>query len=284
MTILGSGEASGAISILHALGTGKGCSIPVNLHVEVIIHDFEMSNPDDKHGILSEVSSIWEEKGYPLPSVMGWEVISEVPIGQGLKSSSALSCAALRALNNASWTGLSDNDIVNLAVDVQRRSGCTISGSMDDTWAAMTPGWKVVDPYRASEDSILFEGHLEPGLSVLLGLRGPRKTAIKRESFSKNSQFFERALSSLIDGSVLDSLSSNGIAVASSTEDFEAMRICNLMISSGALAAGISGSGPAIAVVCYDLDAEEIQIKLSEICNQVILTRFLSTEELVEEA
>ena len=30
MTILASGTANGAVSILHAMGTGKGCSIPVS--------------------------------------------------------------------------------------------------------------------------------------------------------------------------------------------------------------------------------------------------------------
>ena len=58
MTILGTGEAFGAISILHALGTGKGCSIPVELPIRVNIHDFEMRNDNDKHGILSIISSI----------------------------------------------------------------------------------------------------------------------------------------------------------------------------------------------------------------------------------
>ena len=86
MTILGTGEAFGAISILHALGAGKGCSIPVKLPIRVNIYDVEMTNDEDKHGILSIISSIWEEKGYPVPPVIGWEVISEIPIGQGLKS------------------------------------------------------------------------------------------------------------------------------------------------------------------------------------------------------
>ena len=99
MTILGTGEAFGAISILHALGAGKGCSIPVKLPIRVNIHDVEMTNDEDKHGILSIISSIWEEKGYPVPPVIGWEVISEIPIGQGLKSSSALSCAKQSGLS-----------------------------------------------------------------------------------------------------------------------------------------------------------------------------------------
>ena len=284
MTILGSGEAFGAISILHAVGTGKGCSIPIKLPIKVNIHDVEMINHDDKHDILPTISSIWQEKGYPVPAVLGWEVISEIPIGQGLKSSSALSCAAIRALDQASWTGLSDYEIVDLAVEVQRRSGCTISGSMDDTWAALTSGWKAVDSTKPSEDSILFQGDVQPGLSVLLGLRGQRNNQVIAQEFSKNEQIFERALASLINGSILDSLSSNGMAVAASMGDFDALRICNLMIASGALGAGLSGSGPAIAVICYVSDREDIKGRLSGLCDRVISTEFLMSEELVEEA
>jgi shikimate kinase len=60
-----------------------------------------------KHGILDSVMGVWIESGYPRPDDTGWRVSSEVPIGQGLKSSAALACAAAMALDEASWTALS---------------------------------------------------------------------------------------------------------------------------------------------------------------------------------
>jgi len=284
MTILASGTANGAVSILHAMGTGKGCSIPVKLQTLVNIHDEPRIVAGDEHDLLSHVSSIWRKNGFPLPSVFGWEVISDVPIGQGLKSSSALACAALRALDKASWTGLSDFEIVDLAVEAQIKSGCSITGSMDDTWAAISPGWKVVDPSLPSNESILFEGELETGLTVIIGLRGRRKTTPEKEAFSRNSQIFDRAFASLINGSILDAISSNGMAVATSTDDFEGLRISNLMIASGALAAGISGSGPAMAIVCYEQDKEFLESQLKQFCEQVLITEFTTCDELKEEA
>ena len=100
MTILASGTANGAVSILHAMGTGKGCSIPVKLQTLVNIHDEPRAVLGDEHDLLSHVSSIWRKNGFPLPSVFGWEIVSDVPIGQGMKSSSALACAALRAFTS----------------------------------------------------------------------------------------------------------------------------------------------------------------------------------------
>ncbi len=284
MTILASGTANGAVSILHAMGTGKGCSIPVKLQTLVNIHDESRTVVADEHDLLSHVSSIWKKNGFPLPPVFGWEVVSDVPIGQGMKSSSALACAAIRALDKASWTGLSDFEIVNLAVEAQIKSGCSITGSMDDTWAAISPGWKVVDPSVPSSESILFEGELETGLTVMIGLRGRRKTTPEKEAFSRNSQIFDRAFASLINGSILDALSSNGMAVASSTNDFEALRVSNLMIASGALAAGISGSGPAMAIVCFEQDKEFLESQLRQFCEQVLMTEFTTCDELREEA
>ena len=284
MTILASGTANGAVSILHAMGTGKGCSIPVKLQTLVNIHDEQRPVVGDEHDLLSHVSSIWRKNGFPLPPVFGWEVVSNVPIGQGLKSSSALACAAIRALDKASWTGLSDFEIVDLAVEAQIKSGCSITGSMDDTWAAISPGWKVVDPSVPSKDSILFEGELETGLTVMIGLRGRRKTTPEKEAFSRNSQIFDRAFASLINGSILDALSSNGMAVAASNDDFEALRISNMMIASGALAAGISGSGPAMAIVCYKQDKEFLEPQLKQFCEQVLITEFTNCDRLREEA
>ena len=283
MTILASGTANGAVSILHAMGTGKGCSIPVKLQTLVNIHDEPKTVPGDEHDLLSHVSSIWRKNGFPMPSVIGWEIVSDVPIGQGMKSSSALACAAIRALDKASWTGLSDSEIVDLAVEAQTISGCSITGSMDDTWAAMSPGWKVVDPSVPSAESILFEGELETGLTVMIGLRGRRKFIPEKEAFSRNSQIFDRAFASLINGSILDAISSNGMAVAASTDDFEALRISNLMIASGALAAGISGSGPAITIVCYEQDKEFLESQLKQFCEQVLITEFTTCDRLKDE-
>ena len=154
---------------------------------------------------------------------------------------------------------------------------------MDDAWAAMSPGWKVVDPSVPSNESILFEGELETGLTVMIGLRGRREIILEKETFSRNSQIFDRAFASLINGSILDALSSNGMAVATSTGDFEALRISNSMIASGALAAGISGSGPAIAIVCYEQDKEFLESQLRQFCEQVLITEFTTLEGLREE-
>ena len=161
MKTLAVGEANAAISILHAMGLGKGCSIGIDLKVTVRLVSQYQEIEDDFHSLLDSIVIIWTEQGLPLPDNFGWEISSNIPIGQGLKSSSAVSCAAIKALNLATWAGLSDSEIVNLSVSSQRHAGCTVTGSMDDSWASISPGWKLVDPYQTAEQSVLIKVELE---------------------------------------------------------------------------------------------------------------------------
>ena len=284
MTVLGRGSANGGVSVLHAAGLGKGCSIGIELSAEVSLVAGEAEVSSDEHGILDSVMAVWIESGYPQPGDTGWRVSSEVPIGQGLKSSAALACAAAMALNEASWTALSDFDIVDIAVAAQRRAGCTITGSMDDAWAAISPGWKLVDPIQSSRDSVLLEGDIDEGLTVLIALRGSRLAEVQSDSFSNQRKIFERAMASLSSGSVLSAMSANGMAVAAATGDDEALRICNSVIVRGAIAAGVSGSGPAIAIVCYEQGVEQLTDFLTDSDMRVIHSRFIESEPVGEEA
>ena len=284
MKVLGSGRSNGAISILHALGSGRGCSVGIKLETQVQIVNQSNEVTDDSHGLLASVEYCWREQGLPIPDKFGWNVESTVPIGQGLKSSSALSCAALRALNSYAWTGLSNSEIADLSAKSQLMSNCAITGSMDDNWASLEPGWKLVDPSLGASDSIIIQGEVDDSLSVLVCLRGKRSREISLTRFSEQSQIFERSLASIMSGAALDCLSSNGMAVSAATGDHEALRISNLCIASGAVASGISGSGPAIAVVCFEDDIASISEIIDEMGYSSIQTRFVSNASPVEGA
>ena len=282
MTILGKGTANGGISVLHAAGLGRGCSVGIELQCEARLVEGASSPSSDHLGLLDAVMQIWVESGYPRFDTAGWEIDSQIPIGQGLKSSAAVACAAFRALGQASWTGLSDYEVVDMTVEAQRRSGCSITGSMDDAWATLSDGWKLVDPSVPSKESVLMEGDLEGGLEVLIGLRGPRANTTDLIDFESQSKLFERALASLSNGSVLSAISTNGMAISAAMADDESLRLCNSLIVRGALAAGVSGSGPAVAAICH-ADSEGVAETLEDSCERVIRTRFTNRLEIEEE-
>ena len=280
MNILAEAESNAAISILHALGLDKGCSIGINLKAKVKLVSEPQEIKNDFHQLFQSIEMVWEENGFPLPDEYGWQISSEIPIGQGLKSSSAISCAAIKALNQATWAGLNDSEIVDIAVSSQRKCGCTITGSLDDTWASISSGWKLVDPKKSASESIISEGKIEEEMIIFLILRGSRTNIIEINNFKKQSRIFERALDSILNDSIFQAISTNGMAVAAATEDDEAVRICNKLIANGAIAAGITGSGPAISIVSFIQDSETIRKVLSNSGYEIIETNFIDNHSL----
>ena len=66
MAVLGRGTAYGSCSLLHALGTGYGASLSLDMSAKVMIKD----NPDrqeivDPHGLLDAVKNTWTEADLP---------------------------------------------------------------------------------------------------------------------------------------------------------------------------------------------------------------------------
>ena len=95
---------------------------------------------------------------------------------------------------------------------------------------------------------------------------------------------FERALASLSSGSIFAAMSANGMAVAAATGDDEALRICNSAIARGAISAGVTGSGPAIAIICYEQHADSLAEFVRESEMEVIVAAFTQSRMQSEEA
>ena len=72
------------------------------------------------------------------------------------------------------------------------------------------------------------------------------------------------------------------MAVSTAMSDDESLRLCNSLIVRGALAAGISGSGPAVAAICHS-DSEGVAEILEDSFEQVIRTRFTNQLGIEEE-
>ena len=90
MKVLGEGESNGAISILHALGLGRGCSIGIELTTKVQIVEDAVEIEDDRNGLLAAVEKCWRDRGLPTPDQFGWKVDSSILLAKG--SSRAQRC------------------------------------------------------------------------------------------------------------------------------------------------------------------------------------------------
>ena len=296
MAVIGTGQAHGACSLLHAAGTGYGASIALDLPIIVKALDRPSKRQlDDSDGVLPAVVDAWVSNGLALPEGLEandihWAVASKIPQNRGLKSSAALSVAGIKALCEATNTDLSDFEIVSLSSQAQINAGVSITGSIDDSWACLTKGWRLINANAEDiESGVVMSG---PGPNpddwiVLIATRDERKSRPELENFAPLFQEFEKALIALQQGEILNCLTINGRAVCSVTNDLQGRRIANDAFINGARASGVTGSGPAVVIIIPSLvrsSAERIKSALSRLMSsdQIIETKFLSldTDEL----
>ena len=296
MAVIGTGQAHGACSLLHAAGTGYGASIALDLPIIVKALDRPSKRQlDDSDGVLPAVVDAWVSNGLALPEGLEandihWAVASKIPQNRGLKSSAALSVAGIKALCEATNTDLSDFEIVSLSSQAQVNAGVSITGSIDDSWACLTKGWRLINANAEDiESGVVMSG---PGPNpddwiVLIAARDERKSRPELENFAPLFQEFEKALIALQQGEILNCLTINGRAVCSVTNDLQGRRIANDAFINGARASGVTGSGPAVVIIIPSLvrsSAERIKSALSRLMSsdQIIETKFLSldTDEL----
>ena len=256
MAVLGQGSAHGACSLLHAAGTGYGASMALDLPILVRVLDKKSKREvHDSDGILSQVVNAWIAAGHALPieqESLHWAVQSKIPAQEGLKSSSALCVAAVRALCDSTDTTLELHEIVAISVDAQLRAEITLTGSIDDTWACATGGWKLINANEPDvAQGVLIEGDGPPQdeWMVLLVSRGPRESRPALEDFLPHQQQFVQALNAIQDGNELVALTLNGRGVIGATKDHKARIMANDALVNGARAAGLSGSGTALVIV-----------------------------------
>jgi len=253
LAVLGTGTSNGGCSLLHAAGLGYGATLALDLRITVRLLDKQSKRVlDDPDDLLGTILQIWGDSNLPLPDgELFWSVKSEIPPRQGLKSSSAVAVAAIKALCDASDYSLDNADIVDLAAAAQITSGVSITGSYGDSWAALEGGWKLIDANAADARSgVLLEspGPNSEDWNVLLVCRGDRERRPEIEDFSFHQQAFIQALNALQEGNDLVALTWNGRGVVGAVNDPVGRKLTNDAFVNGARAAGISGSGPAIAI------------------------------------
>ena len=254
MAVLGRGEGHGGVSILHALGAGYGSAASITLSTRVQLRDSPVKKePEDPHGLLPAIVETWSSAGHPMPQSeeLHWAIRSDLPIGRGLKSSAALSVACIRALCDATETELENHQIVDLSSSAQLACGCSLTGSVDDSWAAVEPGWKVVDPSIPAADGVLMQGEMEGSekWTILILNRGPRELHPDPERFQAAAGQFQQAISAVEQEQIFNAMIHNGRAVASALGDTSGRKTCNDMGILGCRVSTISGSGPSIVLI-----------------------------------
>jgi shikimate kinase len=260
----GVASSRGAMTILNAIPTGIGAALGITLQT-----DAEVSISDGKPGIrvsLPErgeddclakecVEAAFKSACRELSSVKV-RTKSTIPISRGLKSSSAAANAVTLAAVRALDIEMDDVEIVKMGVAAARRANVTVTGAFDDAMACYFGGVAVTNN---TEMEVIKRATLKKrNLRVILHVpeQKIRKAGLSRNTFKPLFKKFKEVEELVLDGDYFEAIDMNGELIAESLGIDNG--VAERAIKSGAVAAGITGTGPATAILCREDSFERL--------------------------
>ena len=272
----GRAVAYGAVTIVNAIACGYGAALGVDLWTEATVELTD--NPNVVEGKIvndpSESTRLIEKtvkrilRYFRLEDKFGAyvETKSNIPIARGLKSSSvaanAISLATLSALDRT----LDDLTVVKLGVEASIDAGVTVTGAFDDASASYFGNITVTDNLKRR---ILKT--FKPEIKNVL-IYVPEEKYYTVDSDVSKMRVFEKEVKAIhrlaLEGDYWTAMTLNGILYSSILGFSPEVAIS--AIENGAVAAGLSGKGPAVAAVVSDRDLARVERAWSELEGRVI--------------
>lgn len=198
---------------------------------------------------------------------------STLPVASGLSSSSATSNAVVTATSQLiaeefELEPLTDEEIVNIAIDASLESNVTITGAFDDASASYYGGLVITDNYQRK---IIQKKPMEKQ-KILIYM--PNKKSLTAQSDINKmkliSPLVETAFQKAIDGELYNALTLNGILYCAAL-DFNP-NIALDALNAGALASGLSGTGPSFVTITNDENQDKVYESLNSYPGNIIVT------------
>lgn len=271
MTIKVTSIVHGAISIVNAVATGYGSAMGISLSVKVEIISKKGSGLIFQKGggslmIKKIIYDVLQSK-YINNNQLLVNINSEVPSGMGLKSSSAVSNAVALACISLTNKEISDEFVLNSAIDASLYAKTTITGAYDDSTACYYGGFVTTDNYKRK---IWKRENSPTDISAVIFLPNNKKRGdVTRLKLL--SDIYLEAFQLAYSGQYWKAMTLNGVLTSSLlSNSYTITRMC---LENGALAASISGNGPAIAAVVRESEVQKIKSVLSNLDGRVIISR-----------
>jgi shikimate kinase len=249
--------AFGAVSIVNAIASGKGATAGVKLKTEAevevrdepgtwnVIVNGELK---DSRLAIEVVKKVLNDLGKNSIQYSGTiETKSEIPIGVGLKSSSSSSIAvALATLSALGYDNFETERILRWSVEASIASGDSITGALDDAASCLLGGINHADNLNKI---IMSSKRVETNFKVMIRIPSmpSRRMEIDLNLVRKFSKLTDSTFEMSHHGDNWNAMTLNGIIYSSifGYDPISAIRA----IESGALGAGLSGTGPSVAAV-----------------------------------
>ena len=280
MTLTGRAVAYGAITVINAISCGLGAALGVELKTEAYVELTDrpgriegkiLSDPGESTILIEKaVSKVLEYFGLQDEYGAYVETRSNIPIARGLKSSSVAANAIVLAVLDALGEKIDDMTILNLGVDAAIAAGVTITGAFDDASASYFGGLTITDNRRREILKHIRDIKQYPVLiHVPEGKIYTSRSDVRRMRVIADEV---RALHRMaLRGDYWQAMTLNGI-IYSEILGFDAGMAIDAL-ENGALAAGLSGTGPAVAAVVPEENIDDVREAWSKREGRLIETK-----------
>ncbi|MCI4317789.1 MAG: shikimate kinase [Candidatus Lutacidiplasmatales archaeon] len=253
----GVGTGWAAISVVNALFTGVGSAaaigIPATAYVEIRTvpagssGQVSVSPESDTPLVRGSLLEAIRRFGAGADVDASVRVESAIPVAKGLKSSSAVSVAVLRAAAAAYGTAPTSESIASASADVSLAIGLSATGAFDDALASASGGVVVTEN---GSRRVHVRGVVDPDWAVVLwtpgGSHAPSPTWAAR--FEAERGPARAAVAAADRGEWLTAMAAN-TELVERVMGYEYRPVRRALERAGALGSGVSGLGPTLATV-----------------------------------
>ena len=270
----------GAISIVNAIATGNGSALGISLKViaEIALekgHGIKYTTKQKDKLITNVIRNSIPNNIINKNSIYV-NIVSEIPIGFGLKSSSAVSNAVALACNKLVNEKIDDRTVLDAAVRASVDTKVTITGAYDDSTACYFGGFVITDNYA---HKLIRRDKAPDNLYAIIFIPTIRNR-IKIDKLSIMADLFSEAFKLAKSGDYWKAMKLNGV-ICSSVFSKEYAPLLEAL-EKGALAASISGNGPSIAAVTHKDQIEEIKSVFIKFNGRVLVSKVNNQKASVE--
>jgi shikimate kinase len=272
-------ESHGAITIVNAMATGKGAALGVDLWTKATVTVTNqagvflarnLSDPNEDAGLARTAAQhVFRRFGVAKRLGAVIETESNIPIAVGLKSSSAASNAVTLASLYALGRRMTDTETVRLGVEASLRAGVTLTGAFDDACACYFGGVVVTDNAKRK---ILKRFRPKRRLRAIIHVPYTKRYTrdVDPKPLKEIKRFVEAAHREALRGNYWNSMTLNGL-VYSFALGYDTTATTTAL-TAGAIAAGLTGKGPAVAAIVPESQKENVRRAWNRIKGRVIET------------
>lgn len=268
-------KAPGSATIINAIATGCGSAFGIQLYVTA---EVELKGSDRSVKCSSDLNidttlmdicvdmvldRFKDQYGLELETGISVKTSSTLPVASGLSSSSATSNAVIMATVKAlmdeyeledNSKSFSDMEMLNMGIDASLKAGVTITGAFDDASASFFGGFTITN--NVERKILKMDSMKEQHILVYM----PNITSPTAHSDVRRMKLIapqvELAFQEALKGNLSNAMTLNGLLYCASLGFNPKMALD--AIDAGAVASGLSGTGPSFVALAPDDAVDDI--------------------------